>query len=453
MAENSGFSTDWFRNWTDMQQKGWAAWTDAARGAMPGAAPAMPSMAAFSSQNDWMRMWQENMERWNPLLGAQQRDPMMGMGGAAGFPEIMSRLMAYGQGYTQFAELFFKSMTQLGTQASNLFSSAASTVDPADAMKQWGEAVTHGIEQMRRLLLSDTSGFAKGQTEWMSMWKHPMQGNWQEAVAAPAMQWMNFWQSIMVQPPKEFGMFDRSMNSFGEQMLSTPPIGITRELQEKWQTAGLYWMELQAQQKEYQAVLTRIGLLALEKMQQKLLNAASTDLKIDTLRKLYQIWVDSGEEAYAEIVTTREYQEVNSKWVNAMLRWKGHVQDMADQWLGSMGLPNRRELNNNHRRVTELKRSLRRIEERLDAMGDVARQKDPARDLAAVRDEIRNLQVDGLRDELASVKAELAELRALLAGMTVAEGEGVATDGTAGASLATSQAFKKVRRPGTGRGE
>ncbi|MBF0124424.1 MAG: class III poly(R)-hydroxyalkanoic acid synthase subunit PhaE [Magnetococcales bacterium] len=439
MTEKSGLAADWLNSWADIQQKSWSAWSEMARKTMTGLPGQMPSQmpGQMPGQDDWLRFWQDNIERWNALFGGAK---------GGGWPSLdMSNLsnplFAHSQNYNRFAEVFLKAFSGMGG-------------GDRDPVQQWKDAVSQGIEQLRRLFTADASNYKWGNDEMWAIWQHPMQ-SWQSMFATPLTQLMQ-WSGLPLnaanawggQASSDFGVWERMTRSWMEKWLSTPPVGSTREVQEKWQQAGRYWLEVQSRQKEYNDILLRIGLLALEKLQQRLLNPAEGQQPVDSLRKLYQLWVDSGEEAYAQVVTTTEYQEANARWLNAMMRWRGHLQEMFDQTLAAMNLPNRGELNSSHQRVMELKRRVRQLEAKFDDLETGVRQRDQSREINALRDEMRHLRIDVVHDELTALKHEMAQMRTALTALAA----GSDSEEESEASSTSGQVAPRKRRP-AGKGE
>lgn len=51
------------------------------------------------------------------------------------------------------------------------------------------------------------------------------------------------------------------------------------------------------------------------------------------MRDLYNLWVDCGEEAYAECINTKEYAEVHAQVLNSLLVWHQHSRHVLDEVL------------------------------------------------------------------------------------------------------------------------
>lgn len=78
-----------------------------------------------------------------------------------------------------------------------------------------------------------------------------------------------------------------------------------------------------------------------------------------TTRQIYDIWIDCGEQTYAEIVTTEAYQKIYGRFANATMACKNHSQDIRQEMLRSMNLPTKQDLNSAYERIQTLTRELR----------------------------------------------------------------------------------------------
>jgi hypothetical protein len=171
---------------------------------------------------------------------------------------------------------------------------------------------------------------------------------------------------------------------FAEQArrwLHLPAFGAGREQQEQQQRQVEAMLEYSEQYHRYQALIARANLLGVERMQRKLATPAAPGRQVESLRALYDLWVDCAEEAYAEIALSPEFREVYGELVNAQMRVRSLQQDKLEQWCEQAGLPTRTEVNTLGERLQALRREVR-------AMGDTAL----AAEVAALRREVAALR-------------------------------------------------------------
>lgn len=166
----------------------------------------------------------------------------------------------------------------------------------------------------------------------------------------------------------------------------TPAFGLQREQQEKQQALMAAMLDSAEQQRRYQALILRANAQGLERLQNKLAEHSEPGRQIESLKALYDLWIDSAEEAYAEIALSDEFREVYGAMVNAQMLERQLMQQQLEELCRQLGLPTRSEVDSLGRRLQEVRREQR----------------------AAGR--------AGADEEFAALRAELAALKKQLAG-------------------------------------
>ncbi|HZX71515.1 MAG TPA: poly(R)-hydroxyalkanoic acid synthase subunit PhaE [Rhodanobacter sp.] len=169
----------------------------------------------------------------------------------------------------------------------------------------------------------------------------------------------------------------------------TPAFGQDREQQMKQQAmAAAVLASLQASAR-YQALIQRSNAQAMQRLQDKLAERAEPGRQIDSLKALYDLWVDAAEEAYAEIALTDEFREVYGEMVNTQMRVRQQQQLQTEQFCQQLGVPTRSEVSSLGERLQALRREVR--------AGKVSSSEGHADEIMA------------LRRELAALKRRLAD--------------------------------------------
>ncbi|URX62457.1 pha synthase subunit protein [Luteibacter anthropi] len=158
------------------------------------------------------------------------------------------------------------------------------------------------------------------------------------------------------------------------EVLSLPAFGITREQQEEQQALLRAWIDYAEQYGRYQTLLQGVHDRASEALRRQ---QAPTDA--ESMRSLYDRWVNLAEETYAEAALSAEFREVYAALVNAQMRLKLLQQRQIERFSAQAGMPTRKEV---------------------DSLGER---------LQAMRRELRHMQ--GLAAEVQSLKAEIATLK------------------------------------------
>jgi hypothetical protein len=168
----------------------------------------------------------------------------------------------------------------------------------------------------------------------------------------------------------------------------TPAFGLNREQQMQQQALATALLEAMQASARYQELIQRANTQGMQRLQDKLAQYAEPGRQIDSLKGLYDLWVDASEEAYAEIALSDEFREVYGEMVNTQMRVRQLQQQQTEQLCQQLGVPTRSEVSSLGERLQALRREFRAS--RAGASADHA-------------DEIM-----ALRRELAALKRQLA---------------------------------------------
>ena len=167
--------------------------------------------------------------------------------------------------------------------------------------------------------------------------------------------------------------------------------GYTRERQLQQQALAAAMREYLERAGKYQELIQRANTEGFERLQAKLAELTDSPRQIESLKALYDTWVDGAEEAYARIALSEEFRHAYGEMVNAQSRVRQLQQQQLEAFCRELGMPTRSEVTALGKRLQELRREVR--------------------DRASV----------GGSDELATLRAEVAALKRELAGKAGAE--------------------------------
>jgi class III poly(R)-hydroxyalkanoic acid synthase PhaE subunit len=188
---------------------------------------------------------------------------------------------------------------------------------------------------------------------------------------------------------RSFSVPGESPETVLQRLFSMPTFGYAREWQEEVQRWQQLWLEHGEAVREYGQVLAGIASSAAERLGKKLYDLAGEGKTPETLRAFYDLWVDCGEETYAEAAVKPDFTRAQTRLVNTLMAVKRQEQKMVDEVLSSLNMPTRRELDTSHRRVHQLQRQVWRLQEAVDESG-----------------------IRALREEVAALQREVSTLRA-----------------------------------------
>ncbi len=287
---------------------------------------------AQQAWESWARQWQPPAAAVNPLSGFASPEAVLarGMPGLKGYFDLLQSVAAGGLGQTPFAP----QEPDWRQQLQQLFGAAG---------QPFGQAFA-GI---------DTS-----------------------AAQSFAQQWQSWLQAAQT-------------GGFGELHGLQPmaPFGLNREQQLQQQAMLAAVLEYLETSRRYQTLLQQANVKAAERLQQTLAARTEPGRQIESIKALYDLWVDAAEESYAEIALSDEFREAYGAMVNAQMRVRERQQQQTEQWCRELGIPTRSEVASLGQRLQELRRQLRAG--------------------SAQRDEGQGEEIARLRAELAALKRQV----------------------------------------------
>ena len=179
-----------------------------------------------------------------------------------------------------------------------------------------------------------------------------------------------------------------------DRLLSAPAIGYGREYQEQYQTFSRLVMEYEKAMGQYHTGFGELGQKSLETFQKRLETTAADSGPVNSVRQVYNIWVDACEEVYAEYAMSDDYAKRYGEMVNALMAVKQQGARLVDESLEAMNMPTRSEIDGLQRRLLDSRNDYRKLS------GEAERMRAELDDLAGVvsaREALRQ-ELDTLRD-------------------------------------------------------
>lgn len=347
---------NWADAWIQMQRQYWDAWSELAKRSAERESPA-PAEAASP--------WVSSLDFWSKVMKPAMPDDSR---------PWLERVLEMNKGYVQMGESLWKSL--------------AAGAEARSSITQWWEAVSRSLKDMQQQAVAATSdGTQDPWKGFATFWGLPLD-TWRRVSSACSLFPGDMEKALRdLGVPREGEPFPAILSGW----LSTPTLGYTREWQEEFQRLGQRVLAYQQAMQDYSGVLCGVVGRAAELLRDKALERVQKGEPFDSLRECYNLWVDCGEEAYAEVCASEAFTRAQAAMTNALMAMKRQEQTMVDEWLSALNMPTRRELDTSHRRVHHLQRRVWRLEETLEAAG-VAELR---QELAALRDEIKALRTAG----------------------------------------------------------
>jgi hypothetical protein len=309
-------------DWQKLSSQYWNAWADATRkafGGQPG--EAMPDKAP----------WHEGLEQWSRFFAAD--------GNGTRQSEVVERLLAGARSY-------FSLLQSLAAQG------GAEKLDP----QAWSDKVRESFN------------FPGADA---ALFDNPLARAMRELAGHGARGFEQMMESL--QPAMREA----------RALLDLPAFGYAREHQEHYQRMGKAWLDYQHETNRYNALIARASRRAFELFEDKLAERGEPGRQVDSVRGLYDLWVDAAEDAYAEVALSDEFREVYGALVNAQMRVRKNTQLEVEKVSNDLGIPTRTEVDSIGKRVHDLHR---------DAKDRAERDADLRGEIAALRAEIEQLK-------------------------------------------------------------
>lgn len=140
------------------------------------------------------------------------------------------------------------------------------------------------------------------------------------------------------------------------------PIGYFREHQAHAQELIKALDEQGRVAAQLSGAIARVHADALEALAAKTAALAQSGESVDDTRRLYSLWIESAEQAFAQHARGELFGRLQGDWVNACLRVRIAQQSIAEELLKALDLPTRAELNSVHRRLKDMRERIERLE-------------------------------------------------------------------------------------------
>ena len=345
MAGFAQSSDAWSQAWLDMQKQYMDVWLKLSRQHQPMPWEAGSSPFAAAGGNPWTN----SFEQWSKLFG--QNLPTSAK-------DVSTRLFELGKSYLGMSESFWQ-LLQQGKDASELAG-------------DWQRTLQENFKQLCEGQLFP-AGAADPWSGFAGLWGLPM-SNWQRMACAFSPFPGEMEKALREDRVPETSAMTRAARHF----LAVPAVGYTREWQEQLQDWSRLSVEYMHTVRDFTALLNKVLQRALELFGQRVKEKTLAGEPFAGLRPLYDLWIDCGEDAYAEQVATPEFPHLQAEMINALMRMKRHEQMVVEEFMTALNMPTRREMDTTHKRIHELQRQVRQLQDALEESTETRSEAAPA---------------------------------------------------------------------------
>jgi class III poly(R)-hydroxyalkanoic acid synthase PhaE subunit len=144
--------------------------------------------------------------------------------------------------------------------------------------------------------------------------------------------------------------------------LDLAPIGYFREHHAHAQELARALAEYQRIAAQMTAAIAKIHAEGLERLAKKAEELAKAGEPVTDTRRLYALWIECGEQAFAQQARGEVFGLLQGELVNAGTRVRMAQQTIAENFMKSLDLPTRAELNSVHKRLKEMRERIEELE-------------------------------------------------------------------------------------------
>jgi class III poly(R)-hydroxyalkanoic acid synthase PhaE subunit len=192
------------------------------------------------------------------------------------------------------------------------------------------------------------------------------------------------------------GFLDAYEATFG-RMLAAPAIGYSREMTERLLRGFDAWVDVNRAGLDFQTELANTGLHALEAFMRRLVEMGEKGERITSLHEFYDLWLDTAEKAYYELFGTDAFATLQGRFVNASMQLRRRQGELLDEIMADVGLPGRKEVDQVHRHIYDLRVELRWLKRDMAAMQRELETLRKARPAGEVEESLETPETEGRR--------------------------------------------------------
>ncbi len=229
-----------------------------------------------------------------------------------------------------------------------------------DAVGRFDKQAQQWLGQMQQVAAQFGGGQA-GASEVVAAWKQAMEsagGNpfldLMRGMRGPGLEGFEPWF-------EQTRPFLDGLRGEAQSWLRTPTFGLAREHQARWQQLALALADYQQCTQAYDDLMRQAMRDAYAVFEDKLAEREAPGRQVQSVRALFDLWIDAAEDAYAKIALSQEFREVYGRLVDAQMRVRAGVQNAVEQASALFGMPTRTELDGAHRKIVALERQVRRL--------------------------------------------------------------------------------------------
>jgi len=285
---------------------------------------------------------------------------------------VLEKFIEQGKSYFSLNEEFLKVFQQLSTMDSKT--------------ENWQSVWEKGFLELQH---NFAQTWQNGNKTW-AVWELPLD-NWQRTFSLlfglPGDMLQHFKNHA---PPEIYQLMTEQM----QQLFSQPNQPVNKKWQEQVQQGSQLWLAYQTAQEAYTALFSRIGLRTIDCLRDEMAHQIKQGKSFETLRAVYDLWIDCGEKTYGEFVMTEEYGKIYANLINSLMAWKQYERQRIDEWVAAFNIPTRHEFEIMTKRIQQMRREQKMLQSTLQSSPSL---KELQAEIQALRRELTLLKTSKLK--------------------------------------------------------
>jgi class III poly(R)-hydroxyalkanoic acid synthase PhaE subunit len=211
--------------------------------------------------------------------------------------------------------------------------------------------VSKNSAQLWQLYLEETQKFSQ-------LWIDPLglsMGNMSKAISGNSsalIELNNFYWNLLYE------------ETFGS-LMRTPLLGPTREFNGKLLSGFEAWTNLYKSSIDYQLVLGDIQVKSFEALMKELITKAEKGEKIDDWKQFQALWSQVADDVFEQAFCEEHNLKIRGEFLNNLNKYRIQQQELMEVYLNLMNLPSRKEIDEVHRTIYELKKEVKSLRKQL----------------------------------------------------------------------------------------
>ena len=144
------------------------------------------------------------------------------------------------------------------------------------------------------------------------------------------------------------------------KVLRMPPLGLTREVIERLQRQSETLIDYSSVMTDFASALYRVGNEAMQKVAARVGEMYSKGQAPKTFKEFYTIWWTTNEETVNELFKSKEFSSLLGRVVDATMSHRKRLNDIMEEYLKTLPVPTRSEMNDLYKTLYQLKKEVRK---------------------------------------------------------------------------------------------